>query len=85
MAERPVLIVGAGLAGMAAAAVLAQSGVLVRVVDHAPRPGGAVHRQPLPGGRSVATATQAARWQALMAEVTHCGTRIELCCETAFG
>lgn len=85
MTDQPVLIVGAGLAGLAAAVALAQAGISVRVVDQAPRPGGAVHRQPLPGVRSGATGAQARRWQTLMAEMARWRGRIDLTCETGFG
>ena len=69
MAEQPVLIVGAGLAGMAAAVALAQSGIAVRVVDQAPR---ARRCGPSPAlaGRAIGCDGDAGpRWQALMAEV----------------
>lgn len=80
-----ILVVGAGLAGLAAAVELARAGHPVLVVDQAARPGGAVHRQPLPGGRSIASPAQARRWGALMAEVAAAGMRIEIACDTRFG
>ncbi|MCE5974971.1 NAD(P)/FAD-dependent oxidoreductase [Sinirhodobacter sp. WL0062] len=61
-----ILIVGAGLAGVAAATELARAGHPVLIVDRAARAGGAIHRQPLPGQAGVATA--AARWNRLIAE-----------------
>lgn len=85
MTDQPVLIVGAGLAGLAAAVALAKAGVCVRVVDQAARPGGAVHRQPLPGVRSSATAAQGKRWHTLMADIAQWRDRIDVCCETVFG
>lgn len=85
MTDPRVLVVGAGLAGLAAAAELARAGLPVLVVDQAMRPGGAVHRQPLPGGRALATGAQARRWSALMAAVDAQGAGIEICCGTRFG
>lgn len=85
MTNARILVVGAGLAGLAAAAALARAGHGVLVVDQALRPGGAVHRQPLPGGRSLASPAQARRWRALMAEVDAQGARIEIVCNTRFG
>lgn len=49
-----VLVVGAGLAGMSAAVELARAGLPVLMVDQAQAAGGAIHRQPLPGGCSLA-------------------------------
>ncbi len=85
MSGARVLVVGAGLAGLAAAVELARAGIAVLVVDQAMRPGGAVHRQPLPGGRSLASPAQARRWRALMSEVEAQRERIEFACETRFG
>lgn len=85
MADAAVLIVGAGLAGLSAAISLAKAGISVRVVDRAPRPGGAIHRQPLPGVRSIATSAQARRWAGVMAQVERHRARIEILCETGFG
>lgn len=66
MDERQILVVGAGLAGTAAAVELARAGHRVLVVDRAARAGGAIHRQPLPGRAGVETA--APRWARLWAE-----------------
>lgn len=85
MTEPRVLVVGAGLAGLAAATELARAGLRVLVVDQALRIGGAVHRQPLPEARSLATRAQARRWSALLAAVSDEGARIEICCATRFG
>ncbi len=85
MSERPVLVVGAGLAGLSAAIELAQAGIAVVVVDQAQAPGGAVHRQPLTGVRSVASAMQARRWAAVMAGVQAQGAAITIRCGTRFG
>lgn len=46
---KQVVIVGAGPAGIAAAATLAPSGAAITVIDEAPRPGGQIHRTPAPG------------------------------------
>lgn len=81
MSDQPILIVGAGLAGLAAAVELARQGLPVVVIDQAQAIGGAVHRQPLPGVRAISTGAQARRWAALMADVQaqaipiHCATR----------
>ncbi len=85
MSDRPVLVVGAGLAGLAAAVELARAGLKVLVVDRGQAPGGAVHRQPLAGVRSVASAVQRKRWQAVMAAVEAQGARIVIRCGTRFG
>lgn len=42
---KPVVVIGAGPAGMAAAIELAKAGVPCTVIDEAPRPGGQVYRQ----------------------------------------
>jgi D-hydroxyproline dehydrogenase subunit alpha len=82
MTDRPVLIIGAGLAGLAAAVELARAGLPVLVADHAQAPGGAVHRQPLPGVRGGA---QSRRWTTLWQAVQAQGGRITLSMATAFG
>ncbi|WP_028028919.1 FAD-dependent oxidoreductase [Gemmobacter nectariphilus] len=85
MSDAPVLVIGAGLAGLAAAVELARAGLPVLVADQAQTPGGAVHRQPLPGVRSIASPVQRRRWAGLMADVQAQGTRITLSMGTAFG
>jgi thioredoxin reductase len=60
--ETEVAVVGAGPAGLAAAALLSTHGVAVTLIDERPRPGGQIYRQPpgsedgsgLPGGRHAA-------------------------------
>jgi NADPH-dependent 2,4-dienoyl-CoA reductase/sulfur reductase-like enzyme len=85
MNDARVLIVGAGLAGLAAAVELARAGVPVLVVDQASDVGGAIHRQPLTGVRSIAGRAQKRRWNALWSEVCAMGERIEIRCATRFG
>ncbi|WP_200776644.1 FAD-dependent oxidoreductase, partial [Azospirillum argentinense] len=48
MSRARVVVVGAGPAGMMAAAQAARLGCAVLLVDEAPRPGGQIHRQPSP-------------------------------------
>lgn len=49
MSDAPVLIVGAGVAGLSAAVALAEAGLPSIVTDQAPQPGGMLHRRPVPG------------------------------------
>jgi NADPH-dependent 2,4-dienoyl-CoA reductase/sulfur reductase-like enzyme len=84
MADPRVLIVGAGLAGLAAAVGLARAGFASLVVDQARAPGGAIHRQPLPGFAAHGLPAQRRRWQNLRAEVTAEGDRIEILCNHRF-
>ena len=46
---KQIVIVGAGPAGIAAAAALAPSDAAITVIDEAPRAGGQIHRTPAPG------------------------------------
>ncbi|MCL7463527.1 FAD-dependent oxidoreductase [Phaeovulum sp. NW3] len=80
-----VLVVGAGLAGLSAATELARAGLPVLVVDQAQAVGGAIHRQPLPGVRSIASGAQKRRWAGVMAGVAAQGGRITLALGTRFG
>lgn len=49
MTDAPVLVVGAGIAGLSAAVSLAEAGLPSIVADQAAACGGMIHRQPLPG------------------------------------
>lgn len=81
MTDAQVLVVGAGLAGVAAAVEIARAGLPVLVVDRAARAGGAIHRQPLPGRAGITTA--APRWESLWAEAQ--ALPISWVFETRFG
>lgn len=85
MTERPVLVVGAGLAGLNAACALAEAGEAVLVIDQAPTIGGAVMRQPLPGvvGRPFGQA-HGRLWARLMQRLAPHRDRIEIRCQTRF-
>lgn len=80
MPADPVIVVGAGPAGMSAAVALAEAGVPVRVIDHAAAPGGAVHRAALPGAVPVGETSHRRRWARLMARAS----RIDIACGTRF-
>lgn len=63
-----VLIVGAGPAGIAAAAALDDSGLSVLWIDQRERAGGAIHRQPVDSARKVrAPSSVRKQWQRLSA------------------
>ncbi len=85
MTEPEVIVVGAGPAGLSAAVELAAAGLGVLVVDQAAAPGGAIHRQPLPGAPSIASRSEARRWAALMEAVTAQGAGLAIRCATRFG
>lgn len=80
-AEVDVLVVGAGPAGMAAAAALAGSRLSLLWIDQRPACGGAIHRQPATGqgcgeGRSFAAPSARAQWRRLSAAVTVSGATL---------
>ncbi len=56
--RQPLVIVGAGPAGMAAAIAAAEAGLRPLVIDENPRPGGQIYRQPPPSLPSAALAQQ---------------------------
>ena len=79
MIEPVVLVVGAGLAGLSAAAEIAGAGLRVLVVEQAAAPGGAIHRQPLPGiAHPAASPAHRRRWAELSADVRARGDRIQI-------
>ncbi|MBR7503567.1 FAD-dependent oxidoreductase, partial [Mycobacterium tuberculosis] len=53
MRPKSVTVIGGGIAGLNAAAVLAERGVDVVLVESGPRLGGRVSAWPLPGGRTM--------------------------------
>lgn len=84
-AEVDVLVVGAGPAGMAAAAALAGSGLSLLWIDQRPACGGAIHRQPATAesraegegeGRSFAAPSARAQWRRLSAAVAASGATL---------
>lgn len=85
MTDNIVLVVGAGLAGLGAALELARGGHRILMVDQAQAAGGAIHRQPLAGRRSIARDAEHRRWRALMSELEAAGGAIELRTATRFG
>lgn len=85
MPDAPVLIVGAGVAGLSAAAALAEAGLSSVVADQASRPGGMIHRQPLPGVLAPVLAGPHRRaWADLMDRVRHHKTAIRIRAECRF-
>ncbi|MDO9637982.1 MAG: FAD/NAD(P)-binding oxidoreductase [Pseudotabrizicola sp.] len=85
MSDSPVLVVGAGPAGLTAATELARAGVSVLVVDQAPTLGGAVFRQPMPGVESIAVGAPKKRWQTVMTAFNAQKGRITISTSTKFG
>jgi len=84
-----LVIVGAGPAGLAAAAEAARHNANVVVVDEAPRPGGRlpsqIHREPRTAGRSPNSwSNGAAKAETLANEAQHAGARI-LCGASVWG
>ena len=66
MAERDVIVIGGGPAGLAAASQIAGCGYSVEIIEQRDSLGGAVHRQPINGNASIAQAFgTSASWQRL--------------------
>ncbi|MGA1325498.1 MAG: FAD-dependent oxidoreductase [Rubrivivax sp.] len=76
--DRDVLVVGAGLAGTAAACVAAENGCRVLLVDHAPVGGGAVARQRLDPEKPAVDAPHARRWRGWQRRLQALGDRVEV-------
>lgn len=77
----PLLVIGGGPAGMAAAIEAARAGLACTLVDEAPRLGGQIYRQPPQGFRvreRRALGRDHARGEALRAELVAAGERIEV-------
>ncbi len=85
MTSPRVLVVGAGLAGLAAAIELARAGHRVLGVDQALLVGGAIHRQPLPGRNARPLRAHARRWAALVQELDRYKSHVQVCTQTRFG
>lgn len=87
MTQTDLLVVGAGPAGLAAAAEAARTGVKVLVVDDNLRAGGQIYRQvpvEFKAGTSAAASTDVGRGKALLSEATSAGVQFRFGC-TAWG
>jgi NADPH-dependent 2,4-dienoyl-CoA reductase/sulfur reductase-like enzyme len=81
MSHRPVVIVGAGPAGLSAAIALAERDIQVTLIDENPRVGGQIHRQPPPRPRAppdMVAPGDARRGGQLRGRVSELSERIEL-------
>jgi len=79
--KAPLLVIGGGPAGMAAAIEAARAGLACTLIDEAPRLGGQIYRQAPPGFRvrdAAALGRDYARGEALRAELAAAGERIEV-------
>lgn len=85
MAESPVLIVGAGLAGLCAATTLVQNGISTLIVDQSPAIGGNIHRQPRAGAKPIKLLKpQIKRWQRVSARLQAAQHKIDIRNQTRF-
>ncbi|WP_332695414.1 FAD-dependent oxidoreductase [Bosea sp. (in: a-proteobacteria)] len=86
MTDLPVLVVGGGPAGAAAAVTMAESGLRVLMVEQRDRLGGAIHRQPVAGARQIwkGPARHRRNWAELAGRVERAAGRIELRTSTVF-
>lgn len=75
----PILVVGAGPAGVSAAVTLAEAGRPVVLVEQRDRPGGAIHRQPAAGAVAHVPRPRRHRrgWGELSQRLAAAGDRIE--------
>lgn len=80
-----VLVVGAGLAGTAAACTAAEHGCRVLLVDHAPVGGGAVARQPLDPVAMAGPSAHSQRWHQWQQRLQSQGDRVEVMLNGQFG
>src|SRR6478609_10923332 len=80
MTELPVLVVGGGPAGVAAAVTLAEAGLRVLLIEQRDRLGGAIHRQPAPGAPRIwrGPARRQRNWTELTSRLERAAARIEL-------
>ncbi len=85
MSDAPdVLVVGAGLAGMAAACNLGEQGLRVWVVEQAPTWGGAVLRQPAGVIDTRLRGRHQARWDHLLERLARVDVRVTVRCGVQF-
>lgn len=86
MTELPVLVVGGGPAGVAAAIALAEAGLRALLIEQRDRLGGAIHRQPAVGAPQIwrGPARHRRNWAELASRLEHVAERIELRTSTVF-
>ncbi|WP_326874867.1 FAD-dependent oxidoreductase [Bosea sp. (in: a-proteobacteria)] len=86
MTELPVLVVGGGPAGVAAAVTLAEASLRVLLIEQRDRLGGAIHRQPAPGAPQIwrGPARHRRNWTELTSRLERVAARIELRTSSVF-